>query len=64
MERLRKEIRSVLGDDEHPTREHVKKMPYLALVIKESECLKVLLAFLLLRLLDHTQVSDYSHQYL
>lgn len=40
MERLRKEIRSVLGDDEHPTREHVKKMPYLALVIKESECLK------------------------
>ena len=36
MERLRKEVHSVLSDEEHPTREKIRKMPYLALVIKES----------------------------
>ena len=35
MERLRREIASVLGESEHPSREQIKKMPYLALVIKE-----------------------------
>ena len=36
MERLRLEINTFLGKEEHPTREHIRKIPYLALVIKES----------------------------
>lgn len=37
MERLRHEIFSVLSDEQHPTRDLIRKMPYLALVVKESE---------------------------
>lgn len=37
MKRVRQEISAVMGDDLHPTREHIKKMPFLACVIKESE---------------------------
>ena len=37
MARLRSEIGSVLGDGEHPSREKIRKMPYLAMVVKESE---------------------------
>ena len=37
MARLRSEIGSVLGDAEHPSREKIRKMPYLAMVVKESE---------------------------
>ncbi len=36
MDRLKKEVYSVMGTSEKPTREHVRKMPYLASVIKES----------------------------
>ena len=38
MERLRREIVSVLSDQEQPSREQIRKMPYLALVVKESQC--------------------------
>ena len=37
MGRLRREIRSVIGEDQRPTREQIKRMPYLGLVIKESK---------------------------
>ena len=37
MERLRHEISSTLKDGEHPTRDLIRKMPYLALVVKESQ---------------------------
>ena len=37
MARLRREILSVLNDGEHPTRDLIRKMPYLALVVKESQ---------------------------
>ena len=37
MQRLRKEIRSVLEDGEHPNKEHIRRIPYLALVIRESK---------------------------
>ena len=40
MERLRREIRSALGDEEYPTREQLRKIPYLTLVIRESMSLK------------------------
>ena len=36
MERLRKEVVSVVSDAAHPTREQIRRMPYLANVIKES----------------------------
>ncbi|KAF7114046.1 hypothetical protein CNMCM5793_007026 [Aspergillus hiratsukae] len=36
MFRLRKGIASVMGDSVHPTREQIRKMPYLSCVIKES----------------------------
>ena len=36
MDRLRSEVLSVMGDGEHPTREQIRRMPYLASVIKES----------------------------
>ena len=36
MERLRQEIRAVVGYTEAPTREQIRKMPYLDIVIKES----------------------------
>lgn len=36
MDRLRKEISSVMGESEHPNREQIRKMPFLACVIKES----------------------------
>ncbi|KAI9931071.1 hypothetical protein MW887_010728 [Aspergillus wentii] len=36
MSRLQQEVKSVMGDQAHPTREQIRKMPYLALVIKES----------------------------
>jgi hypothetical protein len=37
MIRLREEIASVMGDSTHPTKEQVRKMPYLSCVIKESK---------------------------
>ncbi|CAG8957827.1 hypothetical protein HYFRA_00000167 [Hymenoscyphus fraxineus] len=36
MEKLRKEISSIMGTSAHPTREQIKRMPYLSCVIKES----------------------------
>lgn len=36
MERLRREIGAVVGNTQAPTREQIRKMPYLATVIKES----------------------------
>ena len=36
-DRLRKEVSSVMGDSEHPTREQIRKMPYLGCVIRESK---------------------------
>jgi len=36
MERLRHEINTVMCQSEHPTRSDIKKMPFLACVIKES----------------------------
>lgn len=36
MTRLQKEIDSVMGDSENPSREQIRKMPYLASVIRES----------------------------
>ena len=35
VECLRTEINSVLGEAEYPTREQIRKMPYLALMVKE-----------------------------
>ena len=37
MDRLRREIVSVLGGGEHPTRDQIRRMPYLASVVKESQ---------------------------
>ena len=36
MTRLQREIDSVMGDSENPSREQIRKMPYLASVIRES----------------------------
>ncbi|CZR56279.1 probable cytochrome P450 alkane hydroxylase [Phialocephala subalpina] len=36
MDRLRREISSVMGESEHPSREQIRRMPFLACVIKES----------------------------
>ena len=36
MERLREEVHTVVGHTEHPSREQIRKMAYLALIIKES----------------------------
>lgn len=36
METLRQEVQTVVGYAEHPTREQIRKMTYLAMVIKES----------------------------
>ena len=36
MDRLREEIKSVMGHEESPSREQIRKMPFLACVIKES----------------------------
>ena len=36
MERLRQEVLAIVGYTEPPTREQIRKMPYLAIVIKES----------------------------
>ncbi|OAP59055.1 hypothetical protein AYL99_06353 [Fonsecaea erecta] len=36
MGRLRSEITAVVGDCEHPTREQIRKMPFLSCIIKES----------------------------
>ncbi|CAG8977173.1 hypothetical protein HYALB_00003394 [Hymenoscyphus albidus] len=36
MEKLRKEISSIMDSSAHPTREQIKRMPYLSCVIKES----------------------------
>ena len=40
MERLRQEVDTVVGYSEHATREQIRKMPYLATVIKESRILE------------------------
>lgn len=37
MERLRREVSSVMRDSLSPSREQIKKMPFLACVIKEGE---------------------------
>lgn len=37
MHRLRAEISTVMGDSESPNREQIRRMPYLARVIKESK---------------------------
>ncbi|KAK0750308.1 cytochrome P450 [Schizothecium vesticola] len=36
MERLRREIKSVMGDQENPAREQIRKIPFLECVINES----------------------------
>ena len=36
MERLREEVRTVVGHAEHPSRDKIQKMKYLAMIIKES----------------------------
>ena len=36
MERLREEVHTVVGHTEHPSREQIRKMAYLAIIIKES----------------------------
>ncbi|KAH0553028.1 hypothetical protein GP486_006779 [Trichoglossum hirsutum] len=36
MDRLRSEVRSVMGESEHPSREQIRRMPFLACIIKES----------------------------
>lgn len=38
MQRLRAEVTSVMDEAEYPTRERIRKMPYLSCVIKESVC--------------------------
>ena len=40
MNRLRSEIYSVMGESEHPSREQIRRMPYLACVIKESKSIR------------------------
>lgn len=40
MSRLRKEAYSVMSGSDRPTREHIRRMPFLACVIKESKLLK------------------------
>jgi len=42
MDRLRREVKSIMGESEHPTREQIRKMPYLACIIKESGFLEVI----------------------
>lgn len=37
MKLVREEISAVMRDEVHPTREHIKKMSFLACVVKESE---------------------------
>lgn len=37
MNRLRDEVSSVMGESENPTREQIRRMPYLFCVVKESE---------------------------
>jgi hypothetical protein len=37
MIRLPEEIASVMGDSAHPTKEQIRKMPYLSSVVKESK---------------------------
>ncbi|KAI7777865.1 cytochrome P450 [Diaporthe eres] len=36
MKRVREEISMAMRDETHPTREHIKKMPFLACVVKET----------------------------
>jgi cytochrome P450 len=36
MERLRREVSGVMGDSASPTREQIRRMPFLACVVKES----------------------------
>ena len=37
LERLRREIETVVGDEKDITRAHIQRMPYLHNVLKESE---------------------------
>lgn len=37
MDRLQREIYSIMGKSEHPNREQIRRMPFLACVIKESK---------------------------
>jgi cytochrome P450 len=39
MARLRQEISSIMESSHIPSREQIKRIPYLACVIKESECI-------------------------
>ena len=36
MKRLREEVHTIVGYKKHPTREQIRKMPYLSMIIKES----------------------------
>jgi hypothetical protein len=38
MDRLRSEVSMVMGDEVHPSREQIRRMPYLGSVITESRC--------------------------
>ena len=57
--RLREELRSVVGDSEHPSHEQIRRMPYLRNVIKES---KYSLRPRFKQLLIQNQVSASTHQ--
>lgn len=37
LEKLRKEVESVLGQDKDVTRAYIQRMPYLQNILKESE---------------------------
>jgi cytochrome P450 len=43
MDRLRREVSSVMGTSKHPSREHIRKMPFLTCVIRESKYVQVYL---------------------
>ena len=59
MERLREEVRTVVGDEEHPSREQIRKMKYLAMIIKESRHFNLAIV---LKLAYSLEVSAFTHQ--
>lgn len=40
MDRLRKEVYSVIGKSDQPARKHIRRMPFLVSVIRESKLSK------------------------
>ena len=59
MERLREEVYTIVGPTNHPSREQIRKMTYLAMIIKEKYILSSTIG------LDCTyalQVSEFTHQ--